>query len=62
MQRVATGLAARPGRPLSQSIPARLRSYSQAAAVPTSNLAQSAQDSIAVSISRIVSRHQLAVY
>ncbi|ROW03934.1 hypothetical protein VSDG_01021 [Cytospora chrysosperma] len=52
LQRAAAGLAARPCRSpasysVSYSAPARLRAYSQAAAVPTSNPAQDSQDAIA---------------
>lgn len=53
IQRVATGLAARPCQTgvASQSMPisARMRLYSQAAAVPTTNLGQSSHENIAVS-------------
>lgn len=55
IHRAAAGLAARPCRPSSSSysIPARLRSYSQATSVPTSNLGSHVQQNIAVSICSI---------
>lgn len=55
LQRVAAGLAARPYQSgaASQSIPIsarpQMRLYSQAAAVPTTNLSQSTEENIAVS-------------
>lgn len=50
LQKVAAGLATRPCRPFAQPVTTRLHSYSQAAAASTSNLGQSVQDSIAVSL------------
>lgn len=53
--RAAAGLAARPCRPTSSScsIPARLRSYSQATTASASNLGSHVQHNIAVSLCHV---------
>lgn len=54
ISRAAAGLAARPCRPSSCPMPARLRPYSQATAAPASNLGSRVQQNIAVSLCHVV--------